>query len=572
MNRMLRPPPIVVISTLLLALLHSSAAEAPALQNEAGFIAMEPVVHSLHMGSPATRLELISSEARIWYSFHAADRDPEARPLFVLFNGGPGAASSSGLMSMYTSRYTLDNRIESGGGEQYVPNPFSWTRLGNLLYVDPRQTGFSYGILDHVEDRDLRFREFNAQNFSTFFDGAEVVRLLLRFLARHPELRDNPVVIVGESYGGVRATVMLHLLLNYASYGDGTEMYQDPALVSEIRAHLEAVFPEYQGRIVPPEVIARQFGNQILIQPALTMDYQGEISRQLWSQPDSVLYQLGREVGVPYDPQRFPSPLRFVEETAGRDPYAYTKPTGWLTSFFANAGRLLHFIPQLSLVTGTDATRIPELYAANRLGAYRVANPDYETDWPVAGDHSVDELLFLRMGRMEEWLALVEPGDVGSVFGLLQPWDRYFLGLNEEAGWAFHFYNVAQVRGYEVHYRLPRFGRMFLGNVAYVRTFVTNAAYDLVLYAEAIPPALARHTEILTSVRHERDLPAGTARPGRIILEYRPDGTANLATIGARTIRFPIYARSGHSVSLLQPAELLHDVAAWLAEAGQAAE
>jgi hypothetical protein len=173
---------------------------------------------------------------------------------------------------------------------------------------------------------------------------------------------------------------------------------------------------------------------------------------------------------------------------------------------------------------------------------------------------------------MEEWLALVEPGDVESVFGLLQPWDRYFLGLNEEAGWAFHFYNVARVRGYEVHYRLPRFGRMFLRNVAYVRTFVTNAAFDLVLYAEAIPPALARHTEILTSVRHERDRPAGAARPGRIVLEYRPGGSANLPTIGTRTIRFPFYARSCHAVSLTQPEDLLRDVTSWLAEAGQATE
>jgi hypothetical protein len=572
MKRLLRLPPVLVISLLLLAALHSSAAEASALQNEAGFIAMEPVAHSLHMGSPATRLELISSEARIWYSFHAADRDPESRPLFVLFNGGPGAASSSGLMSMYTSRYTLDNRIESGGGDHYLPNPFSWTRLGNLLYVDPRQTGFSYSVLDDVEDWDSRFREFNAQNFSTFFDGAEVVRLLLRFLARHPELRDNPVVIVGESYGGVRATVMLHLLLNYASYGDGTEMYQDPALASEIQAHLEAVFPEYRGRIVPPEVIARQFGNQILIQVALTMGYQGEATWQLWSQPDSVLYQIGREAGVPYDPQRFPRPLRFVEEAAGRDPYAYNKPTGWLTSFFANAGRLLRFTSNLSLVTGTDATRIPELYAANRLGAYRVADPEYETDWPMGGHDPVDELLFLRLGRMEEWLALVEPGDVASVFGRLQPWDRYFLGLNQEAGWAFHFYNVARVRGYEVHYRLPRFGRMFLGNVVHVRTFVTNAAFDLAVYAEAIPPALARHTEMLTGVRHERDRPAGAARPGRIVLEYRPGGPANLPAIVTRTIRFPFYASSGHAVSLTQPDELLHDVTVWLVEAGLTTE
>ncbi|MCG6922052.1 MAG: S10 family peptidase [Acidobacteria bacterium] len=569
MKRLARLLDIFVLAAALLVTLHWSTEEAWALQNEAGFIAMEPVSFYFHYGSRASWMELRSSEARLWYSFHAADRDSTARPLFVFFNGGPGSASSSGLMSMYTSRYTLDNRIESGGGDQYIPNPRSWTRLGNLLYIDARQTGFSYSLLANVADWDIRFREFNAQNFNSFLDGADFVRLLLRFLARHPELRSNPVVIVGESYGGARATVMLHLLLNYASYGDGTEMYQDPALATEIQAHLEAVFPEYQGQIVPPEVVARQFGHQILVQPTLSMGYQWEVTERLWSQPESVLYQIGREVGIPYDPRRYPDPFVFIEEAAGRDPYIYTRPAGWLNSFFANAGRLLRFTSQLSLVTGTDVTRIPELYASNRLSAYRLYDPDYDSEGrTAAGGDSLDELLFLRLSRLEEWLALVEPGDVESVFGPLQPWDRYFLGLNQEANWAFHFFNVAWVRGYEVNYRVPRFGRMFLKNVAHVRTFVTNAALDLVVYSEAIPPALARHTEILAGVRYEREQPAGAERTGQIVLEYRPDAYANLPAIGTRTIRFPVYATSCHAVSLTQPDDFNRDVVAWLAEAG----
>jgi hypothetical protein len=349
-------------------------------------------------------------------------------------------------------------------------------------------------------------------------------------------------------------------------------MYQDPALALEIQAHLEAVFPEYQGRIVPPEIVARQFGHQILVQPTLSMGYQWEATWQMWSQPGSVLYQIGDEVGVPYDPRRFPDPFVYLEETAGRDPYTYTKPTGWLTGFFANAGRLLHFTSQLSLVTGTDVTRIPDLYAANRSRAYRVFDPDYEGRETLQGDDSLDELLFLRLGRVEQYLTLIEPGDVETVFGRLQPWDRYFLGLNLEANWAFHFFNVARTRGYEVNYRVPRFGQMFLGNVAHVRTFVTNAALDLVVYSEAIPPALSRHTEILTGVRHERDQPGGAARPGRIVLEYRPNGATGLTAVGTRTIRFPFYATSCHAVSLTQPEDLLTDVTAWLAEAGFTAE
>lgn len=159
-----------------------------------------------------------------------------------------------------------------------------------------------------------------------------------------------------------------------------------------------------------------------------------------------------------------------------------------------------------------------------------------------------------------------------AVFGRLQPWDRYFVGTNYNANWAFHFFNVARLRGYQVAYGLPRFGRMFLDNVAFVRTFVTSAAWDLVVYAEAIPPALARHTETLAAVRHEAALPEAAARPGQIVLAYRPDAFAGRPAVGTRTIRFPRYERSCHAVSLTQPEDFYADVSAWLAESGLGGE
>jgi hypothetical protein len=554
------------LSFFLLIFLGTADVEASTLQQEAGFIAMEPVTFYFHYGSYDSRLELKSSNARIWYSFQTADRNPAEQPLFVFFNGGPGASTSSGLMSMCTSRYSLDNSID-GGGDRFIENQSSWTSLGNLLYIDPRQTGFSYSMLDNVEDGNARFREFNAQNFNAFFDGAEFVRVLLRFLARHPEIQDNPVVIVGESYGGIRATVMLHFLLNYDDYGNGTEMYQDRYLRDEVQDHLDAVFPSYRGQTVPAEVIVRQFGHQVLIQPALGGEYQTQVTQEIWARPGSVLYRIGEEEGMPYDPERYPYPFDFVE-VAGRDPYAYPKPDGWLLSYFSNAGRLLRSTDQLSLITGTDVTLIRELYAASRSNAYRVFDPGYGDGWMTEEGPSLDVVLFLKPALVEAWQTLIEPGDIESVFGRLQPWDRYFMSSNREANWAFHFFNVAMVRGYEVRHRLPRFGRMFLKNVAHVKTFITNAAWDLVIYSEAIPPALARYTDILTSSQHEREQPENVNRPGQIQLEYRSDAFTDLPAAGARTIRFPIYAESCHAVSLTQPEDLIHDVALWLAGTG----
>jgi hypothetical protein len=563
---------VVALWTSLATPIPASPVSRPApagLSDEAGYIELEPVTFSFQYGSYFQRWTLRASQARMWYSFHAADTDPAAKPLFVFFNGGPGSATSFGLMSMYTSAYTLDNRIDSGGGDAFIPNPVPWTRLGNLLHIDARDAGFSYNLMDGVENGSARFREFNVQNFNPFIDGADFVRVLLRFLAAHPEIQGNRVVIVGESYGGVRSTVMLHLLLNYPDYANGREMYQDEALVGEIRRHWAAVFPEYGDGTVPPEIIARQFGRQILIQPALSMRYQREIDEGLMLEPGSVIDRLVGETGIPYNPTIHGSPLDYVENVARRDLYIYTKPVGWLNAFFFNAGRLLQNTAHLAQATGADVTAIPSLYARARTRAYRVFDENYGTAaasvLPSQGISAADDFLFLEPARREALAMAGTAGDLPAVFGALRPWDRYFIGTNGHANWAATFFNAGKVRGFEAEYSFPRYGRMFLKNLIHVRTFITHAALDLVVYGRAIPPALARHTEIVQSVRWVQE-PVEEARPGRIIIEYRPAAFPDRTAPGTRTIRFPLYANSCHAVSLTQPQDLYQDVSAWLAE------
>ena len=400
------------------------AAADPSLANQAGFMTMEPVTFWFQYGSYFERLVLKSSRARIFYSFLGADRDLPDTPLFVFFNGGPGSATSCGLMSMYTGRYTLDNQEESGG-DHYIANPVSWTRLGHLLYIDARQAGFSYNIMERDEDVNERLREFNAQNFNSFFDAADFIRLLLRFLASHSQLQGRPVVIVGESYGGTRAIAMLHILLNYSDYGNGRETFQDPALVDEIQAHYDAVFPEYAGRTVPASVIARQYGRQVLVQPTVSMGYQSAIAEEMLRQPGSILYRIGGEVGIPYDPLRYPDQFEYVHDVAGRDLYIYSKPSDWLSGFFDNAGLRLRTVNNLSLVTGVEARAIGELYAASRSAAYRVIDADSPWAYANESDSPLTRALFEAPARLESAGGLEEPGDMTDVFGVLQPWDRF---------------------------------------------------------------------------------------------------------------------------------------------------
>ena len=552
------------------------APEGLTLGDEAGFITIEPVNFYFHFHGYFSRMELTSSRARMWYTFKTADENCQDKPLFIFFNGGPGGATSSGLMSLYTSRWTLDKTKESGG-EQYVPNPVSWTRLGNLLYIDARQTGFSYDLTENPQDMEKRRQEFNAQNFNPYIDAADFIRLLLRFLEQHPQIQDNRVIIVGESYGGIRTLMMLYMLLNYQDFANGNESYQDETLVQEIQQHYNQVFPAFRDTGVPPEVIAGQFSHQVLIQPAISRYFQTQVKGEMLEQEGSLMFQVAEEAGVEYIPCRLQNnpncdPVNniynFLLNVAFRDYYNCSQPRDWLWGFFTNAARLLGYTENLNLVTGMDVTQIPELYASERSEAYRVIDPN-----EIPADTFAELPLFLQLELLSRSRARAkfsrpttdtEGISLEQTFGTLQPWDCYFLDLNYDANYA-NQVNIATYRGYYVSYGIsPIYGRMFLKNVAHVNTFITNAKYDIVVYAPAIPGALARHSDILHDVIHDTSSPANQERPGEIILLYRAGAFPDIPELQSRVIRFPFYKNSPHAVSVTEPVELFNDVSEWL--------
>jgi hypothetical protein len=98
----------------------------------------------------------------------------------------------------------------------------------------------------------------------------------------------------------------------------------------------------------------------------------------------------------------------------------------------------------------------------------------------------------------------------------------------------------------------------FLQNLRWVRTFITDARYDLEIYAPAIPAAMTAmgvSANVVTAAR------AGVTRAGWIEANLPATGD------GAETsveIRFPSYDQSGHSVATTQGADLAADVEAWL--------
>jgi hypothetical protein len=157
--------------------------------------------------------------------------------------------------------------------------------------------------------------------------------------------------------------------------------------------------------------------------------------------------------------------------------------------------------------------------------------------------------------------------DMAAVFGILQSWDRYFLDLNYDVSTAFAL-NMMVMQGYDTDYQYTGlFGEMFLEDVAFVETFITNAAYDLVVFCPSLPDALAYHSSILNSSVHDPIGPSQAERPGQIFLTYKT-GSVPGSSVTTRTIRFPRYTKSGHAVTMTEPGEILEDVIDWLEKTG----
>ncbi len=580
---------LVVCCLFLLVLPGSSSAaagtdqELPVLSGEAGFYEIEPVAFSFQ--DRTTPLRYVSSRARVSYSFHPADNYPSWKPLFVFFNGGPGCATCNGLLSLNTSPFTLDK--ERTGGKSIKRNPYSWTAIGNLLYIDAPNTGFSYNLIRNVSDPKRRAAEFDAQNFNPFVDAAQMTRVVLRFLAVHPSLQSNPVILVGESYGGIRATTMLNMLLFYGKYGNGTRIYRDKTLAREIRQHLEEVFPDESARPFPPSVIARQFGRQVLIEPALAGSYQDRIAGELFEQEGSPIYKIAAETGKTYTPcsevtsagggrpcRPFDNALDFVIE-AGRDIYNYAKPADWFMGLSNFAERGLLHVNVLSRAFGWDPLFVVDLSPAARTEAYRYKKSRAQDLESLFWSSVYYELPAEHRMRIQREVGLLESGKEASasegvpeasegadlkndtlvrVLGALKPWDDYLVGCNESALVAF-YRNSATKAGYRIAPNSVLYGKMFLQNLALVETFITNAAFDLVIYAPAVPLALAKYSGIVKDV---------TVQDGYMVVTYKPHSLPDIPTPKSRIVFFPDYERSGHGVAASQPKKLLEDVRDWM--------
>lgn len=168
------------------------------LQVSAGGVAGDP-------GASATRVDLVAAHdaagdalgTLVMTSLVAPVAAP-ARPLLVVFNGGPGAGSAWLQLGLFgPERAVLTGR----DAPRLEPAADGMGDRADLLFVDPLGTGFSRAR-PGIDPQ--RIREWQA-------DGDYLARAIADWIARHGR-RDAPLVLVGESYGTERAIAVAEAL------------------------------------------------------------------------------------------------------------------------------------------------------------------------------------------------------------------------------------------------------------------------------------------------------------------------------------------------------------------------
>ena len=517
---------------------EEDSAAAEGLDYESGFIYLEENEYSL------SERDDKSGRARIWYNFQPADKNPQKKPLFVFFNGGPG--SSSAIVFLYNTAKKTGDQAFSGEGA--ADNETNWNQLGNLLYVDARQTGFSYGIIDDPSDESNRSAYFSTSNFNVFTDAADFIRVILRFLKSHPAIKSNPVVLAGESYGGTRATAILNIMQNVADYAEKHRVFYDKALFEEIAGHFRETDPSIEGMPSKKDVV-KQFARQILIQPLVMGDTQMATAGELLEQNDSPLYTIQEETGKKYKKcennswncSKYNNALTYVQN-AGRDIYSYRRPYNWLFEYTDVATAKMLQMPMFGEFILNDPTKIDELYAKNREGAFRYDEVDgytrnFNKNMTLENIPEVERIIM--KARIEQRNAHpLSSGNLESVFGDLPAYDEYFVDLNYAIN--FKFYQ-ASVTPYS-----KTNGEMFLENIKTSCTFITQAEEDIIIYAKGIPESTKKFSGV-SDVESGEDF-----------------FTVHFSDGKAATVTFPFYPESSHSVSVNQPKKFFNDVKNWL--------
>jgi pimeloyl-ACP methyl ester carboxylesterase len=362
----------------------------------------------------------LAADAHLFYNFAPADDAPEDKPIVFLFNG-----FADDIVRPYG---TGPMTVEEGGA--VVTNPWSLTRFANLVYVEPRQAGYSY---DTRADGPAGAADCSPDVFNEYVDAGDVLFAALAFLKAHPTLK-GPVFWLGESYAGVRITWILAYL---RGKGDALARYRDPKLEAEVDAASRDATSLGRG--------------QILLEAWLAGGAHEKAIAAACTDPDLVA-GVSKSVGTPC------TDACFCADAADRSAYNYLYSNARQNQREWEADLAHTKVARADALLGVKLASIPELAAKDRERGFKCSQPDDTVP-------SQDELVAL-LGKLPEGQAYFVP------YSPLQP-GKEFVATTPD--W--------ETENFE--------GVAFVDLLGDVPAMLTHGDRDLVVPTAALAPALA---------------------------------------------------------------------------------
>ena len=563
------------------------------VMSKTDFVSIKSVSYKYLDSNHAIRT-LSPDPVRIFYSFQKAVEDgfqvrAEDLPVLVVFNGGPGAATSVNFMSMNTADITLSK--EATGENIYAQNKFSWRKMANILYIDAPWTGFSYNYGYRLPCGQAYMGLIEANTFNCFIDADLMVRAMLETLTKC-NMQRNKVFIVGESYGGTRATLMLNMLLfpeHYRGDPDMDHLFKDNALADLIDAHYLDAFQ--MTNPTPKQIAQKQFGKTVLVQPQLTGEYynleagelfskDGSIIDQLWEQHNPKNIDKWHRDGKPGS-ERCLKAISYVQKQLLLDPYFVDKNARFTDDLEHHAARGLmraDILSKLLNLSGPEylkSIRGFNSHIRSEDGAYIKCFSSSCDDLAdliekLAGEASLPAPLAVNIDDDPPSTPMEnEKYDLRKYLGPLSgTCDAYFKSWDELLCFIYYIDSIENPLVDLIGRRYAKkinpdsviYGEMFLHNAAVMDVMITNADKDIMIYSPAVAPSLKHYVDIVKGVDPDD-------ADGYFTVHYQPGFIQKIDPDhhdDKRKIYHPVYKDCGHAVSVAKPEKLRKDMASFL--------
>ncbi|KAM3281776.1 serine carboxypeptidase-like 13 isoform X1 [Capsicum chacoense] len=148
-----------------------------------------------------------ADEVQLFYYFIKSQSNPKIDPLIYWFTGGPGCSPLSAIL-YELGPVTLDVRAYNGSLPTLSLNPYAYTKVANMIFVDlPVGTGFSYATTQKA-------------NYSDDLQSAHYAYEFLRkWFVEHQEYLKNPFYVAGDSYSGITVPIVTEVISNGIDMG-----------------------------------------------------------------------------------------------------------------------------------------------------------------------------------------------------------------------------------------------------------------------------------------------------------------------------------------------------------------